>query len=102
MTARRKKTYDVFVSHAASESAIASEIASQLEAAGLETFRAGAVQPSTNVSEAIWEALAESRALILIISADAPTHAMGMVEIGAAAVLPQSNLEVAFVRVSII
>ena len=80
-----KKAYDVFVSHAASDSRVASEVASALQAAGLEAFHDGAVKPGTDVSEAIWEALAESRAIIAIISPDVQTHAMGMVEIGAAA-----------------
>src|SRR5438445_788540 len=85
MTTAVNKTYDVFISHAASDSDVASEIAAGLDSAGLETFHAGTVGPDTNISEAIWEALAESRALIAIISPDVPTHAMGMVEIGGAA-----------------
>jgi hypothetical protein len=60
-------------------------VAQSLESAGLQTFRASAVPPGTDLSEAIWQALAESRALIAIVSPGIP-HAMGMVEIGAAAV----------------
>jgi hypothetical protein len=85
MTTVINNTCDVFISNAASDTKIASEIAAGLESAGLETFHAGMVKPGTNISEAIWEALAESRALIAIISPDALTHAMGMVEIGGAA-----------------
>ena len=85
MTATISKTYDVFISHAASDSHLATEIADSLESVGLETFHTGTVQLGTDIAEAIWQALAESRALIAIISPDVPTHAMGMVEIGAAA-----------------
>ncbi len=85
MTITISKTYDVFISHATSDSHLATEIADSLESVGLETFHAGTVQPGTDVAEEIWQALAESRALIAIISPDTPTHAMGMVEIGAAA-----------------
>ena len=85
MTATISKTYDVFVSHAVSDSRLATEIADSLESVGLETFHAGVVQPGADIAEAIWQALAESRALIAVISPEAPAHAMGMVEIGAAA-----------------
>ena len=79
------RTYDVFLSHAASDSHLACEIADSLESVGLETFHAGTVESATHIGEAIWQALAESRAVISIISPDTPPHAMGMVEIGAAA-----------------
>lgn len=85
MTATIEKTYDVFVSHAPSDAAVAREVAQSLESEGLMTFHAGTVQRDVDISEAIWQALAESRALIAIISPNVPTHAMGMVEIGAAA-----------------
>lgn len=84
MTATISQTYDVFISHAASDSDLASEIAESLESVGLETFHTGIMKPGTDIGEAIWQALAESRALIAIISPDVPTHAMGTVEIGAA------------------
>jgi hypothetical protein len=85
MKATMERTYDVFISHAASDCELASEIADCLEAAGFETFYTGSVESGTDMSEAIWQALTESRALIAIISADVPAHAMGLVEIGAAA-----------------
>ncbi|MEO8494359.1 MAG: toll/interleukin-1 receptor domain-containing protein [Planctomycetota bacterium] len=85
MTATANTTYDVFISHAASDRELATEIAGSLESVGLETFHTGTVQAGSDLGEAIWQALAESRALIAIISPDIPTNAMGMVEIGAAA-----------------
>lgn len=85
MTATINTTYDVFISHAASDRDVATEIASNLESVGLETFHIGTVQPGSDLGEAIWQALAESRALIAVISPDVQPNAMGMVEIGAAA-----------------
>jgi len=84
MTATVSKTYDVFISHAASETEIAAEIAESLESAGLATFHMGIVQAGADISEAVWQALAESRALIAIVSPDVLAHSKGMVEIGAA------------------
>jgi hypothetical protein len=85
MTATVTKNYDVFISHAASDTHLAVEIAESLESAGLETFHGGSIEPGGDVSDAIWQALAESRALIAVISPEVPPQAMGMVEIGAAA-----------------
>ena len=84
MTGTATKTCDVFISHTATDQAVATEIAHALEAVGLETFYVGGTEPLSDISEAIWEALAESRAVIAIISPDVRTQAMGMVEIGAA------------------
>ncbi len=76
---------DVFISHALTDSDVATEIANNLKSAGFETFRAGVVPAGSDLGEAIWDVLAESRALIAVISPDTPTHAMSLVEIGAAA-----------------
>jgi hypothetical protein len=85
MTTAISKTYDVFISHAVSDGQLANEIADGLESAGLETFHTGSLELGTDIGEAIWDALAESRALLAIISPDSPPQAMGLVEIGAAA-----------------
>lgn len=85
MTATISKTWDVFLSHPAAEGHLAAEIAESLESVGLATFHGGSVQPGADVAEEIWQALAECRALIAIVSSDVPTHSMGLVEIGAAA-----------------
>ncbi len=85
MMATASKTCDVFISHAVSDRHLATEIADSLETVGLETFHAGTVEPGMDVGDAIWQALAESRAVIAIISPEMSPQAMGMVEIGAAA-----------------
>ena len=84
MTTTLNKTYDVFISHAASDKPVATEIAESLDAAGLNPFYEGSLQPGMDVGEAIWHALAESRALIAVISSDVTPQAMALVEIGAA------------------
>lgn len=78
------KTCDVFISHTASDSHLAAEIAQTLETLGLETFHAGAVELGSDIGDAIWQAIAECRALIAIVSPNIAANAMGMVEIGAA------------------
>ncbi|MCI0683170.1 MAG: toll/interleukin-1 receptor domain-containing protein [Gemmataceae bacterium] len=85
MTAISKRTCDVFISHAVSDRALASKIAETLEAAGLATFHADAVEPGQDWMKSIWNALAESRAVIVLVSPETPASAWAMVEIGAAA-----------------
>ena len=85
MTTVIDKTCDVFISHAAVDGQVAMEIAESLESVGLKTFQAGTVPREMDLGDAIWDALAECRALIAIISPDVPSPAMRMVEIGAAA-----------------
>lgn len=85
MTASKKKTCDVFISHAMPDLSVARKVADSLESAGLTAFRAdAALQGSRDFTDLIWEALAESRAVIVIVSPEVSPHAMGMVEIGAA------------------
>ena len=78
------KTCDVFVSHSLADHALAEDIAGRLEVAGLQPFYDVSLVPATEVSSAIWDALAECRALIAVVSEDAAPDAMGKVEIGAA------------------
>jgi len=84
MTATLGKTCDVFISHAPSDTHLAKEVADNLHSVGLETYYAGTVEPGMDLADSIWQALAESRALIAIISPDVPPSSMGFVEIGAA------------------
>lgn len=78
------KTYDVFLSYAASDKELAVDIVEALESTGLETFHDRVSLSTEDISSAIWDALAESRALIVIVSPETPPNAIGMVEIGAA------------------
>ena len=68
MAAVSRKTYDVFVSYSPKDAHLAAEIVSALRESGLEAFTERDLAPGANVSEAVWEALAESRALLTIVS----------------------------------
>ncbi len=78
-----RRTYDVFISHAAAEAALAAEVANAFRAGGLDAFTAGVLPPDQNISDALWEALAESRAVLALCSASGPTPSMA-IELGAA------------------
>ncbi|GIW79436.1 MAG: hypothetical protein KatS3mg105_1243 [Gemmatales bacterium] len=84
MTTADSKSCDVFISHRAADTQVATEVAEILETVGLKTFRSGAVEPGEDISDAIWQALAESRAFIAIVTPHAPPQTMGLVEVGAA------------------
>jgi hypothetical protein len=78
-------TYDVFLSHSSRDKHFAADVANRLKAEGLEPFYDASIQVGETVSEAIWDALAECHAFIVIVSPDSSLDAMGMVELGAAA-----------------
>src|SRR5258708_39908456 len=85
MTANEKTTCDVFIHHGMADRVLARQIADSLESVGLTTFHADAIPQGQDITNAIWEALAESRAVIVLVSPEIAPHAMGLVEIGAAA-----------------
>jgi hypothetical protein len=75
---------DVFVSHRISDRPLASEIADAFRAGGLATFiDADLAAPAERFEDAIWDALAECRAFVIVIPADGPTASMTF-ELGAA------------------
>ncbi len=78
-------TYDVFLSHSSRDKDFAADIANRLQAEGLEPFYDASIQVGEPVSQAIWDALAECHAFIVIVSPESSPDAMGMVELGAAA-----------------
>lgn len=78
-------TYDVFLSHSSRDKDFAADVASRLQAEGLEPFYDASIQVGETVSQAIWDALAECHAFIVIVSPGESPDAMGMVELGAAA-----------------
>jgi hypothetical protein len=65
------------------EAAIALEVVTFCKASGLATFTGSNVPPGEDWSDAIWDALAESTALLTISSPSGPTPSMA-IEIGAA------------------
>lgn len=83
MTDINKTTCDVFISHDPKDTKVASEIAAACRANGLDAVTYGELLPVANVGDALWEALAESRALLAVLSRSAPTPSMS-IELGAA------------------
>jgi len=84
MTATRTPTFDVFVSHGSRDREFAADVAGRLQAEGLQPFHDASVPVGQEISTAIWDALAECHAFIVIVSPDSKPDAMGMVELGAA------------------
>lgn len=84
MTATTTPTFDVFVSHDSRDREFAAEIAERLQAEGLQPFHDASLPVGEATSNAIWDALAECHAFIVIVSPYSKPAAMGMVELGAA------------------
>lgn len=81
--AKSKKAFDVFISHSLNDAALARDVANACREVGIEAITNQELLPGSNPGDALWEALAESRALLTIISPSGPTPSMG-IEIGAA------------------
>jgi TIR domain len=81
--AKPKRTCDVFISHAAGDVTFAQEVANACRASGLDAVTVTDLLPGKNPGDALWDALAESRALLTILSPTGPTPSMA-IEIGAA------------------
>jgi hypothetical protein len=77
------KTCDVFISYSTEGATYAKDVADACRASGLEAVTLTELLPSQDVDDALWEALAESRALLVILSPSGPTTSMA-IEIGAA------------------
>jgi hypothetical protein len=81
--ASRSKTYDVFISHAAGDTPLAAELANACRAGGLEAITGAELLPRGATEDEMWEALAECRAVIVILAPAGLTPSMG-IEVGAA------------------
>ncbi len=77
------KTYDLFVSHSPNDAPSASALAEACRAGGLETMTVQDLPSGVEVEDILWHALAESRALLVVLSPSGLTPMMG-IEIGAA------------------
>ena len=84
MTATATPAFDVFVSHSSRDREFAADVVDRLKAEGLQPFHDASVPIGQEISKAIWDALAECHAFIVIVSPDSAPDAMGMVELGAA------------------
>ena len=83
MANANRKTYDVFVSYSHGDAALASDVADACRASGLVCFTGDELPPGIDWQDALWEALAESQALVVILAPSGPTPEM-LVTIGAA------------------
>jgi hypothetical protein len=81
--ADRGRTYDVFVSHSARDASLAREVADACRSSGLTVVTSADLPAARDVSDALGDALAESRALIMILSSSDLSTSM-VIEIGAA------------------
>lgn len=76
--------FDVFVSYSSRDHELAADVAQRLKAEGLQPFFDGGIPTGHDISDAIWDALAECHAFICIVPGESGPDAMGMVELGAA------------------
>lgn len=77
-------TYDVFMSYSLTEAQQARLIQRALAEAGFDVFTSEKLEPGSLVSDALWQALAESAAMVVVVD---PRHVAGSniaVEVGAA------------------
>lgn len=81
--ASKAKTYDVFISHSAADSKAAAELATVLRANDIEPFTGEEIAAGEDISDITWEALADSKALLAIVSRSELSSSMAF-EIGAA------------------
>lgn len=81
--AKSKKIYDAVISYAMGDASFAEEVINACRINGLETFSIQNLPPAARFGDATREAIAESRALIIVLSSTGPTTAM-LLEIGAA------------------
>jgi hypothetical protein len=81
--ATANKPFDVLVSHSPKDAALAMDIANACRESGIEAATSGELLRMTNAGDVLWDALAESRALLTVISPAETTTSMGL-EIGAA------------------
>jgi hypothetical protein len=77
------KSYDVFISHAVGDAKLALQIATACRESGLDAITYAELLPTANVSDSLWDALAESRALLAVLSESQPSSSMA-IELGAA------------------
>lgn len=83
MSTQTITTYDVFLSYPATERGLADQIARSLTQSGLDVFWADeGVVPGEEVRDTLWRALAESAALIAIVSSEGPLAPNTAVEVG--------------------
>ncbi|MDB5389762.1 MAG: hypothetical protein JWM11_5408 [Planctomycetaceae bacterium] len=80
---KAKLLCDVFISHSSQDKQLAAEIAEVFRANDLQVFTNAEIPSGDKIEDAIWDAMAESQALVIVLS-NAELSAWMMIEIGAA------------------
>jgi hypothetical protein len=80
---KAKLVYDVFLSYSPQDAKFAAEVARVLELSDLAVFDAKTMLQGKRMEETLWEAMAESQALVMVVSAAEPS-ASSLFELGAA------------------
>ena len=80
---KAKPIYDVFLSYAPQDAKLAVEVARVLQLFDLAVFDAKTMLQGKRMEDALWEAMAESQALVVVVSAAEPS-ASTLFELGAA------------------
>jgi TIR domain-containing protein len=76
-------TVDVFMSYSQRDAALADEMAGVLRSLGLNVFPGAGIAKGQNTEDAIWEAMAESKAVLAIVKEEEPSASI-LFELGAA------------------
>ena len=79
---KAKHTYDVFISHRRQDKELVADIAGVLRSYDLQVFTDADIPLTEKSEDAIWDAMAESQALVAVISEDEPSASMAF-EMGA-------------------
>jgi hypothetical protein len=79
-----KKTCDVFISHGAVDRTWAAEVSQRFSEAGMTAFRIDVAEAPVKLEDTVWEALAESSAIVVLISSPTWQAQSSSIEVGAA------------------
>jgi len=77
-------SYDVFLSYSLAEKPVAEFVERALREAGLDVFDLARVEPGSSVQDVLWQAMAESAALVVVIPRERAPASNTAVELGAA------------------
>lgn len=80
----REPLYDVFLSYSAADAVIARSVVKSLTASGLQVFELSRAEVGRDVQKTIVQAIAESAALIAIVTPESSRNPNVAVEVGAA------------------
>jgi hypothetical protein len=83
MSTQVATTYDVFLSYPMTETALADQVARVFQEADLDVFCQDRIDLGESYQDALWLAVAESAALVMIVSSEGPLASSVAFEVGA-------------------